>query len=456
MTHARESLASRAHAARTALGALADLAEARGAVHGGPTGTAAEFLHAVGEARAALAPIMDVDVKEEDPATIAVCRAALAPAIRLHVAVARTLRRRAGEVADVAETATWCRAVERAARANPGAAARLRAAALELVCHSAGPSGRAGMFPLGGASRRALALEGAAATAACARWGIGAAAASRRPGEAAARVLAWCAGRVREGGDALADALVAPRGGGGAAALASVLGALRDAAGRGGARAAEAAAVAAQAALLRATLRAAAAAAAASSEKKASSGSRGPAVAPGDEAAVAAAATPAYGALLATGGALDELVAAAEAAEAEAEAEAEKEAEKEANEKETSPEEEGEERHAGSRRDVAKRRARRVAAEGFVGGVALRGRGATAAALAATLLRGVFAGAPPDAFLRHVEDATRAEPAFEFQRRRREVHAREDGGDRGEGARVEKREGGAAPAPARKRLRVVL
>jgi nucleolar pre-ribosomal-associated protein 1 len=454
MTHARESLASRAHAARTALGALADLAEARGAVHGGPTGTAAEFLHAVGEARAALAPIMDVDEEEKDPAAIAVCRAALAPAIRLHVAVARTLRRRAGEVADVAETATWCRAVERAARENPGAAARLRAAALELVCHSAGPSGRAGMFPLGGASRRALALEGAAATAACARWGIGAAAANRRPGEAAARVLAWCAGRVREGGDALADALVAPRGGGGAAALASVLGALRDAAGRGGARAAEAAAVAAQAALLRATLRAAAAAAA-SSEKKGSSGSRGPAVAPGDEAAVAAAATPAYGALLAAGGALDELVAAAEAAEAEAEAEAEKEA----NEKETSPEEEGEEGHAGSRRDVAKRRARRVAAEGFVGGVALRGRGATAAALAATLLRGVFAGAPPDAFLQHVEDATRAEGsggAFEFQRRRREVHAREDGRDRGEGARVEKREGGAAPAPARKRLRVVL
>ena len=54
---AGEAAGARAAAAATATAALAELAEAKGAFYGGPAGTAADFLSAARDVRAALAPL---------------------------------------------------------------------------------------------------------------------------------------------------------------------------------------------------------------------------------------------------------------------------------------------------------------------------------------------------------------------------------------------------------------
>ena len=355
MTHARESLASRAHAARTALGAPRTSRRRAAPCTAGPRERRRSFCTLVGGARAALAPIMDVDEERKRPRdNRGVPRGARArdPAARRRRADPAATRGRGWR--DVAETGDVVPRASNARAREPRSRRALARPRSSSCATPRGPRGGPECSPWAGRPRRALAAEGAAATAACARWGSARrrrTAVRARPPRASSR---GARARARGRGRARRRARRAPRrrwGGGVGERSRRVADAADEAA-----RAAEAAAVAAQAALLRATLRAAAAAAA---RKKGSSGSRGPAVAPGDEAAVAAAATPAYGALLAAGGALDELVAAAEAAEAEAEAEAEKEA----NEKETSPRRRGEKGTRDRGRDVAKRRARRVAAE---------------------------------------------------------------------------------------------
>jgi|AntAceMinimDraft_5_1070358.scaffolds.fasta_scaffold20818_2 nucleolar pre-ribosomal-associated protein 1 len=208
--HVGEGYGARAAAAAAAVTALADLAEQRGAIHGGPSGTAADFLSALRDVRAALAPLCHDKHGGGGGGSgeLAVCRAMLAPTLRLHVAIARQLSRRRGEVIDVAEVAALCGAVDAAARAEPGVrtgsatntrggsrtsgsgsgsgpgASRivgnssgvLRAAMLEVVVGSAG-AGRNSMFPIGSVTGEHTALAAARALAAVVPWAAAAAAA---------------------------------------------------------------------------------------------------------------------------------------------------------------------------------------------------------------------------------------------------------------------------------------
>ena len=153
-------------------------------------------------------------------------------------------------------------------------------------------------------------------------------------------MLAWATTSLRAGGDPLVAAVASREGGGGAAAFAATLGALRDASSAPAAAAAAPALARAGAALLGAV-----------------AARPGPdAVAAGDAPAWAATRRAAYRELRRAGGALDELL------------------------------------------EVCFLGERRGADAGA------RARGALAAELAGTMLRGAFAGVPPVAFARHLAD----------------------------------------------------
>jgi len=381
---AGEAAGARAAAAATATAALAELAEARGAFYGGPAGTAADFLAAVRDVRAALAPLFSRGDAGDarDAGALAACRAALLPALRLHAAVARQMTRRLGEVLDPAETAALCRAVAAhdAFLANDSSdaparietrRARLREAMLLVVTRSSGSGRDADGFgardvfaePDAKKNQRAtgvsppLALAAAAALAEVSSWAANAAAASSDPKRWASRVLAWATTSLRAGGDPLIAAVASREGGGGAAAFAATLGALRDASSAPAAAAAAPALARAGAALLGAV-----------------AARPGPdAVAAGDAPAWAATRRAAYRELRRAGGALDELL------------------------------------------EVCFLGERRGADAGA------RARGALAAELAGTMLRGAFAGVPPVAFARHLADTAagasdRGSPRFRFVR----------------------------------------
>ena len=369
---AGEAAGARAAAAATATAALAELAEARGAFYGGPAGTAADFLSAARDVRAALAPLFSRSDAGDagDAGALAACRAALLPALRLHAALARQMTRRLGEVLDPAETAALCRAVaahdaflanEKNASDAPSRSvemrrARLREAMLLVVTRSSGSGRDAEGFgardvfaepdPDAKKNKRAtgdsppLALAAAAALTEVSSWAANAAAVSSNPKRWASRVLAWATTSLRAGGDPLVAAVASREGGGGAAAFAATLGALRDASSAPAAAAAAPALARAGAALLGAV-----------------AARPGPdAVAAGDAPAWAATRRAAYRELRRAGGALDELL------------------------------------------EVCFLGERRGADAGA------RARGALAAELAGTMLRGAFAGVPPVAFARHLAD----------------------------------------------------
>jgi hypothetical protein len=140
-------------------------------------------------------------------------------------------------------------------------------------------------------------------------------------------------------------------------------------------------------------------------------------VADGDRATCAALRQPVYAALFVDGGALDELLnevgaaeaaAAAVAAEVEAAAEAAAVAAAAAAEAVAAAEAEaaGESLEDDGARDggVKKRKRKGAASSGGDSALIINQRGALAASLAATLLRGAFAAASPIAFVRHVTD----------------------------------------------------
>jgi len=400
---AGEAAGARAAAAATATAALATLAQTKGAFYGGPAGTAADFLSAARDVRAALAPLFRTSLSSgfgsHDAATLAACRATLLPALRLHAAVARRLTRRLGEVLDPAETVALCRATAAhdaflassdASDANAADARkrrggssrarvneneygnverkrkreRLREAMLRVVVSSSG-SGRdadgfgaessafaeTGRNAHSGAMHSPLARAAAAALAEVSRWAADAAAQSSDPQEWASRVLSWATTSLREGGAPLVAAVAARQGGGGAAAYAATLGALRDASSLPAAAAAAPALARAGAALLRAV-------AACPTHAE---------VAAGDAPAWAATRRAAYRELLKAGGALDELLEVCV---------------------------------LGERRDA---------------GAEARARGLLAAELAGTMLRGAFAGVPPVAFARHVADTATGSSSGSFR-----------------------------------------
>ena len=361
---AGEAAGARAAAAATATAALAELAEAKGAFYGGPAGTAADFLSAARDVRAALAPLFSRSDAGDagDAGALAACRAALLPALRLHAALARQMTRRLGEVLDPAETAALCRAVaahdaflanEKNASDAPSRSvemrrARLREAMLLVVTRSSGSGRDAEGFgardvfaePDSKTDSPPLALAAAAALTEVSSWAANAAAVSSNPKRWASRVLAWATTSLRAGGDPLVAAVASREGGGGAAAFAATLGALRDASSAPAAAAAAPALARAGAALLGAV-----------------AARPGPdAVAAGDAPAWAATRRAAYRELRRAGGALDELL------------------------------------------EVCFLGERRGADAGA------RARGALAAELAGTMLRGAFAGVPPVAFARHLAD----------------------------------------------------
>ena len=379
--HAGESASTRAAAAATATIALANLAEQRGAFYGGPTGTAVDFLAAARDVRVAVMPLAfsAAGGARANPAETAARRAALLPALRLHVAVSRRLSRRLGEVADASEVAALCRA------ADTVDDSAVREAMLDVVCASAG-AGRNGMFAVGGDADARVAAAGAAAVAAVVPWAAAAAATGRHPRRDAARVLRWAANAIAAGGSTLAAAMASEDGGGGAARFAAALGALRDAAGPETRAEMEPALVRAQTALLRAVVAAGDAEGAAA----------------GDDATRAAMRRPAYAALLSPGGALEELADALAEAEADAEAEAEADAAAKADTNANADAEANASDGDGATRFPKRRRVSGDETRGD-GGV-VGARGAIAAALAATLLRAAFAATPPLAFVRHVVD----------------------------------------------------
>ena len=336
------------------------------------------------DVRAALAPLFSRSDAGDarDAGALAACRAALLPALRLHAAVARQMTRRLGEVLDPAETAALCRAVAAhdAFLANDSSdaparietrRARLREAMLLVVTRSSGSGRDADGFgardvfaePDAKKNQRAtgasppLALAAAAALAEVSSWAANAAAASSDPKRWASRVLVWATTSLRAGGDPLIAAVASREGGGGAAAFAATLGALRDASSAPAAAAAAPALARAGAALLGAV-----------------AARPGPdAVAAGDAPAWAATRRAAYRELRRAGGALDELL------------------------------------------EVCFLGERRGADAGA------RARGALAAELAGTMIRGAFAGVPPVAFARHLADTAagasdRGSPRFRFVR----------------------------------------
>ena len=123
-------------------------------------------------------------------------------------------------------------------------------------------------------------------------------------------------------------------------------------------------------------------------------------VAEGDKATCAALRQPSYATLITDGGALDELLREVESAEVAA-AEAVAAAAAVAEAAEAAEDEDPEDAAAGSK----KRKRRRNRASHHNADVSIISqRGALAANLAATLLRGAFAAAPPLAFVRHVTD----------------------------------------------------
>ena len=392
-----------------------------------------------------------------NPAETAARRAALLPALRLHVAVSRRLSRRLGEVADASEVAALCRA------ADTVDDSAVREAMLDVVCASAG-AGRNGMFAVGGDADARVAAAGAAAVAAVVPWAAAAAATGRHPRRDAARVLRWAANAIAAGGSTLAAAMASEDGGGGAARSRRRW--ARCATPRDRRRGAEMepALVRAQTALLRAVVAAGDAEGAAA----------------GDDATRAAMRRPAYAALLSPGGALEELADALAEAEADAEAEAEADAAAKADTNANADAEANASDGDGATRFPKRRRVSGDETRGD-GGV-VGARGAIAAALAATLLRAAFAAAAP-AFVRHVVDlrAGRDGDGNDAQvqvrtrvggdatggrrrriaRRRARVAARRDTA-RGVGRRSARRRRAAtsaAPSPvarAKKRARVVL
>ena len=138
--------------------ALNNIVDQRGVVHGGPTGTASDFLSALRDLRGTLFSLIpsaagvtakrsstdytdcvysdncDNSINENKPV---ITRALFVTLLRLHAAVANHLSRRCGEVIDIVEIAGMCVAVDAAAAVASMKSRVLRANMLNVIVTSA-------------------------------------------------------------------------------------------------------------------------------------------------------------------------------------------------------------------------------------------------------------------------------------------------------------------------------
>jgi hypothetical protein len=237
----KEMTVQRAAISAFATYTLTKLARRQGVIRGGPAGTATDFLSALRDIRVALSSLLTAFVNThthsavnqvERTRKLTACGSLFVPALHMHSVIMQLLSRRRGEVIDISELAGLCAAVDSTGCLGTRRGTSLHEFMLDLIVGST-DTGRNGTFSVGAVSQQTVTTT-AMSFVAVLRW---AAHVSAQFGgkvaieDATSKVLQWSLASLLGGGLVLMTAITATAEGGGAQLTANILGALLAASG---------------------------------------------------------------------------------------------------------------------------------------------------------------------------------------------------------------------------------